>query len=99
LLARYPEKCVGGNDAAHAVAYEDDVDARCDRGGGRLGGDFEVDDVVEEPGAEGGDGSGEIAAGFVRRVDVGEDGGVGEGGGEERSQVFRERAERFVVAL
>jgi hypothetical protein len=51
------------------VAYEDDVDARRDGGGRCLGGDFEVDDVVEEPGAEGGDRGGEIASGFVRGVD------------------------------
>lgn len=99
LLTSYPEQRVGGNDAAHAVAYEDDVDAGSDGGGGCLGGDFEVDDVVEEPGAEGGDGGGEVAAGFVGGVDEGEDGGVGEGGGEEGGEMFWEGGEGFVVAL
>lgn len=56
------------------------MDAGRDGGGGRLGGDFQVNNVVKEPGAERGDSRGEIAAGFIGGVDQGEDGGVGEGG-------------------
>lgn len=99
LLARYPEEGVRGNDAAHAVADEDDVNARRDGGGGRLGSNFEVDDVVKKPRAEGGDSCGKVTAGFVGGVDEGKDGGIGEGGGEDSLDVIGEGGEGFVVAL
>lgn len=63
------------------MAYKDDVDARCDGWRRRLSGDFEVNDVVEEQCAEGGDGRGEVTACFVCWVDEGKDVGIGEGAG------------------
>lgn len=63
------------------MAYKDDVHAGRDGGGRRLGGDFEVNDVVEEPCAEGGDGCGEVTTCFVCWVDEGKDVGIGEGAG------------------
>lgn len=81
------------------MAYEDDVNTWRDGGGGRLSSNFEVDNVVEKPSAEGGNGCGKVTAGFVGGVDEGKDGGIGEGGGEDGGDMIGEGGEGFVVAL
>jgi len=63
------------------VADEDDVDVRVEGGRGGAEGDLGVDDALEEPVAQAGDGDVEGAAGGVGGVDSRGDGQVRQGVG------------------